>query len=75
MCGCQNGGHCNKVTGECECPPSYYGAKCETFDFCSYYEDLHNRTACDAGGNISAIFRVSSANQCIIIAIMHTKHD
>ncbi|XP_060598946.1 uncharacterized protein LOC132752620 [Ruditapes philippinarum] len=50
MCGCMNGGHCNKVTGECECPPSYYGSKCETFDYCSYYEDINNRTACDAGG-------------------------
>ena len=45
MCGCSKGGHCNKVSGQCDCDPSYYGDKCETFDYCSYYEGTHNGTS------------------------------
>ena len=50
-CGCQNDGHCNKVTGLCECEPPYYGDKCEMFDYCGFYEERHNNTAaCTSGG-------------------------
>lgn len=29
VCGCQFGGVCNKVTGECQCPPGWGGNLCE----------------------------------------------
>ncbi|XP_071103917.1 uncharacterized protein [Haliotis cracherodii] len=49
MCGCLNGGTCSRVTGTCSCPAAYFGDHCELFDYCSYYEDHNNRTACGAG--------------------------
>ncbi|XP_060070005.1 uncharacterized protein LOC132550023 [Ylistrum balloti] len=54
-CGCQNGGHCHMITGECICTQGYYGEKCENFDYCGYYETHNNVTACGAGGICSAI--------------------
>ena len=51
MCGCENGATCNPLTGQCVCPPGYYGDRCELFDYCGYYED-HNDDhvpACSAG--------------------------
>ncbi|KAH3704407.1 hypothetical protein DPMN_079463, partial [Dreissena polymorpha] len=58
VCGCENGGHCNSVTGRCECPQGYYGEKCETFDFCSYYEDINNNTApCSATGVCTPVYK------------------
>ncbi|XP_021366288.1 uncharacterized protein LOC110458731 [Mizuhopecten yessoensis] len=54
-CGCQNGGHCHRVTGECVCTTGYYGDKCENFDYCGYYEKHNNVTACGAGGICSAV--------------------
>lgn len=29
MCDCKNNGTCDRVTGECHCPPGYYGHLCE----------------------------------------------
>lgn len=29
VCGCQHGGVCNKVSGECQCPPGWSGNLCE----------------------------------------------
>jgi len=49
-CGCQHGGHCHKVTGECQCKDGYYGNKCESFDYCSFYEDQNKQSACGSGG-------------------------
>ncbi|KAL3836111.1 hypothetical protein ACJMK2_021563 [Sinanodonta woodiana] len=54
-CGCQNGGYCNPVTGRCRCLMGYYGEKCETFDYCKYYEDKFGSSACGSGGVCSAV--------------------
>ncbi|ESO82963.1 hypothetical protein LOTGIDRAFT_169789, partial [Lottia gigantea] len=48
-CGCENNGVCSKVTGTCSCLPGYTGSRCQTFDYCSVYEDKYNKTACKAG--------------------------
>ncbi|KAK7495683.1 hypothetical protein BaRGS_00013130, partial [Batillaria attramentaria] len=50
-CGCQNGATCTPVTGQCSCPPGYYGNHCELFDYCAYYEDNSDdhQAACTAG--------------------------
>ncbi len=29
ICDCKNNGTCERVTGECHCPPGYYGHLCE----------------------------------------------
>ncbi|KAL3836098.1 hypothetical protein ACJMK2_021551, partial [Sinanodonta woodiana] len=55
ICGCQNGGSCNVITGKCTCPTGYYGDKCETFDYCSFYEDRQNASACGSGGVCTAV--------------------
>ncbi|KAK7092975.1 uncharacterized protein [Littorina saxatilis] len=51
VCGCENGATCNPLTGQCVCPPGYYGDQCDTFDYCSYYEDHKDdhSPACSAG--------------------------
>ena len=38
------------MTGQCDCDQGYYGDTCDVFDYCSYYEDLYNKTACTNGG-------------------------
>ena len=50
VCNCGSHGNCNQVTGLCECENGYYGDSCEIFDYCSYYEDVNNVTACSNGG-------------------------
>ncbi|XP_063423309.1 uncharacterized protein LOC134707479 isoform X1 [Mytilus trossulus] len=54
-CGCQNGGHCHMVTGECICNDGYYGSKCESFDYCSFYEKQNGQSACGSGGICNAV--------------------
>ena len=53
ICNCGAHGHCNMITGLCECDLGYYGEGCDVFDYCSYYEDLNNKTACTDGGKLS----------------------
>ncbi|KAK6181661.1 hypothetical protein SNE40_009472 [Patella caerulea] len=48
-CGCENNGLCSKITGRCTCPDGYNGGTCDIFDYCSFYEDKYNKTACRAG--------------------------
>ncbi|KAJ8307080.1 hypothetical protein KUTeg_015164 [Tegillarca granosa] len=55
-CGCLNKGHCHKVTGQCVCKDGYYGNKCELFDYCAFYEDTHNASACGASGMVGPPF-------------------
>ena len=50
ICNCGAHGHCNVITALCECDLGYYGDSCDVFDYCSYYEDLNNVTACTNGG-------------------------
>ncbi|KAK3105994.1 hypothetical protein FSP39_010464, partial [Pinctada imbricata] len=54
-CGCKNNGHCNKVTGTCACPDGYYGQKCESFDYCTFYTNQTGQPACGDGGQCTAI--------------------
>lgn len=44
---CQNGGKC--ISGTCECPPGYYGERCEFKDTC-YFRDCQNNSNCKNGG-------------------------
>ncbi|XP_052803725.1 uncharacterized protein LOC128233895 isoform X2 [Mya arenaria] len=57
FCGCENGAHCNQITGKCECDQGYYGDKCETFDYCSYYEEQINQTACSSTGVCTPVYK------------------